>query len=71
MLVTQKEASTELRISERTLVRLRRDGTLPAGECWIRKVPSNPNSHVLYDLQMCSDVLSGATRALYMEQDIA
>ena len=71
MFLTQKEASARLRISERHLIRLRNSGTLPAGSCWVRKIPTNPNSHVLYDLDACTDFFASATRALFMEQDIA
>jgi len=58
---TQREAATALRISERTLQRLRKDGFLPAGECWVRKVPRNMNSHVLYDLVACQQYLVNET----------
>jgi hypothetical protein len=46
--VTQREAADHLCLSERTLIRLRREGLLAAGECWHRKIPTNANSHVLY-----------------------
>ena len=67
--VSQREAAEALAVSERTLARLRSDGTLPPGECWRRKVPQNSNSHVLYDLPACIDVLTGLARAELMEKD--
>ena len=67
--VTQREAADHLRLSERTLIRLRRDGLLAAGECWHRKITTNANSHVLYHLAACEDALCVATRAAYLEQD--
>jgi hypothetical protein len=66
---TQQEAAAALNISVRSLQRLRSDGTLPIGKCWIRKVPSNLNSHVIYDLAVCEYHLSTATIAAQMEQD--
>jgi hypothetical protein len=59
--VTQREAADHLRLSERTLIRLRRDGLLAAGECWHRKIPTNANSHVLYHLENCQKALSSGT----------
>ena len=47
---TQRDAAAALKMSERSLQRLRNDGHLPAGQCWIRKIPANLNSHVIYDL---------------------
>ena len=67
--VSQRDAAKKLGVSERTLYRLRSDGTLPAGKCWRRKIPQNCNSHVLYDIPACIAVLSGVARAEYMEQD--
>jgi len=66
---TQQEAAAALNISVRSLQRLRNGGLLPAGKCWIRKVPSNLNSHVIYDLAACEYHLSTATIAAQMEQD--
>ena len=66
--VTQSEAADHLRLSQRTLIRLRQDGLLTAGECWHRKIPTNANSHVLYHLAACEDALCVATRAAYLEQ---
>lgn len=66
---TQQEAAAALNISVRTLHRLRKTGMLPAGESWIRKIPSNLNSHVIYDLAACEHYLSKATIAAQIEQD--
>ena len=66
---TQQEAAAALNISVRTLHRLRNKGLLPAGESWIRKIPSNLNSHVIYDLAACEHYLSKATIASQIEQD--
>ena len=67
--VTRREAAVALRISERSLLRLRSGGLLPVGKCWVRKVPRNHNSHVLYDLAACEYHLSAATIAAKLEQD--
>lgn len=56
-------------LSPRSLLRLRADGIFEAGKCWIRKVPTNPNSDVLYDLSACQHALSAATIAAQIEQD--
>lgn len=66
--VTQREAALHFRISERTLIRLRTDGTLSSGICWIRKVPTNRNSHVIYDLEACDHAMSAHTAAAAIEQ---
>jgi hypothetical protein len=66
---TQQEAAAALSISIRSLQRLRNDGLLPVGKCWIRKVPANLNSHVIYDLAACEHHLSAATVAAQMEHD--
>jgi hypothetical protein len=66
---TQQEAAAALKMSIRSLQRLRNDGQLPAGKCWIRKVPSNLNSHVIYDLAACEYHLAAGTIAAQMEQD--
>jgi len=66
---TQREAAAALKMSERSLQRLRKHGHLPAGKCWIRKIPANLNSHVLFDLAACEYHLSAATIAAQMEQD--
>ena len=49
---------------------MRQAGMLVEGTCWIRKIPQNPNSHVLYNLQACEEVLSGLARARSMETDL-
>ena len=49
---------------------MRQTGLLIEGICWIRKIPQNPNSHVLYNLQACEEVLSGLARARTMETDL-
>ncbi len=68
--VSQREASDWLGRSERTLLTMRQTGLLIEGICWIRKIPQNPNSHVLYNLQACEEVLSGLARARTMETDL-
>ena len=65
--VTQREAADWLGRSERTLYKMRISGLLIQGTCWIRKIPQNPNSHVLYDLQACEEVLNGLARSRTME----
>ena len=67
--VTQREASFALSTSERTLARMRSDGLLPVGLCWRRKVPTNKNSHCLYNLEACIDELSGQAKAAQIESD--
>ena len=67
--VTQKELADHLRLSERTLVRLRQDGTFAAGSCWHRKIPTNPNSHVLYHLENCQKALSSETVILESQKN--
>ena len=49
----QKDTSKYFNISERTLLTLRSNGFLTEGKCWMRKIPTNPNSHVLYDIFAC------------------
>ena len=66
-LVCQREAALALSTSERTLARLRTNGILPIGICWQRKNPTNKNSHCLYNLEACLDVLSGQAKASEME----
>jgi hypothetical protein len=67
--VTAREAGCALCISIRSLQRLRRQGVLRIGECWVRKFPNNSNSDVLYDLEACRRALSAATIAAQIEQD--
>ena len=69
-LVSQREAAFALSTSERTLARLRATGILTAGVCWQRKNPTNKNSHCLYNLESCLDVLSGKAKAAEMETDL-
>ena len=68
--VSQRDAAFALSTSERTLARMRADGLLPVGQCWRRKIPTNKNSHCLYNLEACIDVLSGQARAAELEQDL-
>ena len=68
--VSQREASDWLGRSERTMLTMRQAGLLIEGICWIRKIPQNPNSHVLYDLQACEEVLNGLARARSMETNL-
>ena len=51
--VSQRIASDFLGVSERTLLTMRKQGVLTQGDCWRRKIPTNPNSHVLYELENC------------------
>ena len=67
---TSKEAAEYLARSERTLLNMRNAGMLIEGTCWIRKIPQNPNSHVLYNLENCDAALNGLARASSMEQDL-
>ena len=69
-LVCQRDAALALSTSERTLARLRTNGILPIGICWQRKNPTNKNSHCLYNLEACLDVLSGQAKAAELEQDL-
>ena len=69
-LVCQRDAALALSTSERTLARLRANGILPIGICWQRKNPTNKNSHCLYNLEACLDVLSGQAKAAELEQDL-
>ncbi len=66
--VTQREAADWLGRSERTLYKMRISGLLIQGTCWIRKIPQNPNSHILYNLPACEEVLNGLAQAYSMEQ---
>ena len=56
---SQKEAAEYLGRSERTLLTMRKLGLLIEGTCWMRKIPRAKNSHCLYDLQACEEVLNG------------
>jgi len=49
----QKDTAKYFSVSERTLLTLRSNGFLTEGKCWMRKIPTNPNSHVLYDIFAC------------------
>ena len=66
--VSQKEAADWLGRSERTLYKMRFNGLLIQGSCWIRKIPQNPNSHILYNLEACEEVLKGLANAYPLEQ---
>ena len=66
--VSQKEAAEWSGRSERTLYKMRVNGLLIQGSCWIRKIPQNPNSHILYDLEACEEVLNGLANAYMKEQ---
>ena len=66
--VTQREAADWLGRSEKTLYKMRLNGLLIYGTCWIRKIPQNPNSHILYNLQACEEVLKGLAQSYSMEQ---
>ena len=49
---------------------MRQTGMLIESNCWRRKFPQNPNSHVLYHLENCEEVLNGLQRARSMEPDL-
>ena len=66
--VPQKMAAEYFSVSERTLLTMRQTGMLIEGLCWRRKIPQNPNSHVLYHLDNCEEVLLGLQRSREMEQ---
>ena len=68
--VPQKIAAEYFSVSERTLLTMRQKGMLIEGSCWRRKIPQNPNSHVLYHLENCEEVLNGLQRSRSMEQDL-
>ena len=67
---TSKEAAEWLCRSERTLLNMRNQGMLIEGVCWVRKIPQNPNSHVLYDIAACEEVLLGLHKARQMEEPL-
>ena len=67
---TQKETAEYFSISERTCLTMRQTGMLIEATCWRRKIPQNPNSHVLYNLENCEEVLNRLQRARSMEQDL-
>ena len=67
--VPQRSAAFALSTSERTLARMRATGILPVGICWRRKIPTNKNSHCLYNLEACIDVLNGQAKAAQLEQN--
>ena len=54
----QKDTAKYFNISERTLLNLRSKGFLTEGKCWMRKIPTNPNSHLLYDINACDKAFS-------------
>ena len=68
--VPQRMAAEYFSVSERTLLTMRQKGMLIEGTCWRRKIPQNPNSHVLYNLENCEEVLNGLHRARAMEHDL-
>ena len=68
--VSQRDAAFALSTSERTLARMRANGLLPVGHCWRRKIATNKNSHCLYDIEACIEVLSGQAKAAELEQDL-
>ena len=67
--VPQRSAAVALSTSERKLARMRATGILPVGVCWRRKIPTNKNSHCLYNLDACIDVLNGQAKAAQLEQN--
>lgn len=67
---SQKEAAEYFSISERTCLTMRQKGMLIEGVCWRKKIPQNPNSHVIYHLENCEEVLNRLARARSMETDL-
>ena len=65
---SQKEAAEYFSISERTCLTMRQTGMLIEGTCWRRKIPQNSNSHVIYHLDNCEEVLNRLQSARSMEQ---
>ena len=51
--LSPKELGEELRISERTIYRLRKDGVFKEGKDFRRKFPDNPKSSLIYNLESC------------------
>ena len=68
--VKTRDAEKILCISERSLLRLRKNKTLIAGKCWRRTIPNNLNSNVIYNIAACQEVLNGITAAAEMEADL-
>ena len=68
--VPQRMAAEYFSVSERTLLTMRQNGMLIEGTCWRRKIPQNPNSHTLYNLDACEEILSGLAKASSMEKDL-
>ena len=67
--VKTREAEEILCLSVRSLLRLRKNKTLVPGQCWRRTIPGNINSHIIYNIPACLEILSGVTAAVEMEQD--
>lgn len=57
--IPQREAALYLGISERTLQRWRAAGLLKIGKHYRRKFP-NPNSALLYHLELCEQAMNEA-----------
>ena len=68
--VKTREAEELLCLSERSLLRLRKNKTLIAGKCWRRTIPDNLNSNVIYNIPACLDILNGISAATELEQDL-
>jgi excisionase family DNA binding protein len=51
--LTCSELAEQLNISERTIYRLRRDGVFKEGKDFRRKLPENPRSSLIYNLESC------------------
>ena len=56
---TAKETAAYLRVSERQLLRWRKEGILEAGVHYRRKFPS-PNSALLYQIKLCEKAMVDA-----------
>ena len=65
-----REAEVLLGISERSLLRLRKNKVLTPGHCWRRTIPNNVNSNVIYNIPACLEVLNGIAAANEVEQDL-
>ena len=68
--VKTRDAEKILCISERSLLRLRKNKTLLAGTCWRRTIPNNLNSHIIYNIHECLEILNGISKATEMEVDL-
>ena len=68
--VKTRVAEELLCLSERSLLRLRKNKILSPGKCWRRTIPNNLNSNVIYNIPECQKILSGITAATEIETDL-